>query len=232
MTTLRDYSYQIVPGLTQSQVDEVLTWFSTCPVYADAHVPQTARNRGQGHQPRDTLPPTEERFCARTEDAILAPHLLELGLRHTDLAAEYLRRDPPVAYSMNAFWTRPGGTAPYWDIQEMHCDADDDRFLALFVFLSDVLEEADGPHQIEGADGVVRSIYGVAGTAFLADTSRLHRGVKPARGERGVAWYRWGVSPRPAANVWDKVEPVDAALLGGRYPSDPRLRESVRLLAR
>ena len=229
---MNEHAYRIVPGLSAAQVADVNAWFATRPVYADAHVPQTARNRGQGHQPRDTLPPTEERFCACTEDAILAPHLFELGLSYTDVAAEYLDQDPPVAYSMNAFWTRPGATEPYWDIQEFHRDADDVRFLALFVFLTDVLEKADGPHQIQGADDVIRTVYGPAGTAFLADTSYPHRGLKPTHRERGIAWYRYGVSPRPAANVWDKVEPVPAASLGSRYPTDPRLRESVRLLVR
>lgn len=216
--------------LTRAEVADVGAWFSRRPAYLDAHVPQTARNRGHG--PSGEVPPECECWCAETADAIMAPHLFEFGLSCTDLAARFLARDPPVAYSMNAFWTRPGPTPPRRDIQEFHVDADDERFLALFFCLSDVLDDADGPFEVEGPDGAVRRVAGPAGTAFLADTRLPHRGPKPTRGVRGVAWYRWGVSDRPPANVWDSIEPVPIEAFGARYPVDPRLRESVRLLVR
>lgn len=210
-------------------IDETNDWLLSRPVFRDSHVPQTARNREEGLVHRVEAQDCD-RLCVHTWDAVLAPHLLELALSLTDVAAAYLGRDPPVAYSANVMWTRPGSTA-YPDIQEFHEDRDDERFLGLFVYLTDVLERADGPHEIRGPDGVVREVYGPAGTAFLADTSREHRGLKPQRGERGFYWWRWGVSDRPAANEWDHIEPVDRALLGDRYPADPRLRESIKLLA-
>ena len=228
---LRETGVVRIEPLTLEQIGETLDWFDRQPVFHDAHVPQTARNRGEfDPQARDKIDPATECLCCRTEAVILAPYLLEHGLRYTDMAAEYLGVETPVAYSMNAFWTRPGPTAPRWDIQEMHRDADDERFLAMFFFLSDVTDLADGPHQLEGPDGQVRTIYGRRGTAFLADTSHRHMGLKPTRGERGIAWYRYGVSPRPPANEWDKIEPVSSVLLGDRYPTDPHLRESVKLL--
>ena len=128
------------------------------------------------------------------------------------------------------FWTRPGTAAIRADIQDFHRDADDDRFLAMFFYLNDVLNDDAGPHDLIGPDGVCRTVVGPAGTVFLADTSLPHRGRKPTSGERGMAWYRYGVSDRPAANVWDKIEPVPPELMGGRLPPDGPLRDSIRLL--
>ena len=189
-----------------------------------------ARARGAGQIFREEAAASEY-VCVETADAIMAPHLLERGLLTIDVAAAYLGRDPPVGYSMNAFWTRPG-PAFQADIQGFHVDTDDDRFLAMFVYLTDVLDDDCGPHDLEGPDSIVRTMRGPAGTAFLADTRLRHRGRKPQRGERGIAWFRWGVSDRPPANVWDKIEPVAAERMGQRYPQDSRLREAVKLLVR
>jgi len=60
----------------------------------------------------------------------------------------------------------------------------------------------------------------------------MHRGRKPVSGERGLMWFRWGVSERPPANLWDKNEPIPAAALGSRYPAEARLQASIRLIAR
>ncbi len=219
-----------VEPLTALQITETNEWLLSRPVYANAHVPQTARNRGEEPVSRSQAS-WFECVCVHTDDAILAPHLLEKALSLIDLAAAYVKRDPPVTYSANAFWTRPGKAAPRGDIQEFHCDVDDKSFLAMFVYLTDVLRDEDGPHDLTGPLGDVSTIRGPAGTVFLADTSRPHRGRKPQAAERGIAWVRWGVSDRPAANEWDHIEPIVASRLGARYPSDPRLRESIRLLA-
>lgn len=214
-------------------IGETLDFLLSRPVYIDAHVPQTARNRG-GPRCDRTHPfaAESECVCVHTDDAILAPHVMERALGLTDVAAAYLDCEPPVAYSANAFWTRPGPAPTRGDIQEFHVDSDDERFLAMFVYLTDVLSDVDGPQDLYGPDGVCRTITGPAGTVFLADTSRMHRGRKPLHRERGLAWWRWGVSERPEANRWDQIEPVASSRLAGRYPSDLRLRESIRLLVR
>lgn len=221
----------VVDGLTLAEAAETHHYLLGCPVYPDAHVPQTARNAGVT-EPVYGAWGDSECLCVPTRNAILAPHLLERALAYTDLAAAYLGRDPPVLYSMNAFWTRPGTAPIRLGIQEFHVDEDDTKFLAMFFYLTDIKEWADGPHEIQGYDGQTHTVYGPAGTAFLADTSQPHRGLKPLRGERCLAWARWGVSDRPPANVWDGIEPIEAAELGSCYPIDPRLRESIRLLVR
>jgi hypothetical protein len=215
--------------LTRVQTDELNEWLLSRPVVRDAHVPQLDRP-GHALVPRADAADSEC-VCVAMGDAVRAPHLLERGMATIDAAEAYLER-PPLAYSMNAFWTRPGpaGTRP--DIQEFHRDLDDTKFLAMFVYLTDVLTFEDGPHQLRGPDGVERYLYGQAGTVFLADTSHEHRGIKPTSRERGIAWLRWGVSDPPMSYMWDRNEPIHSSWLGDRYPADPRLRRSIRLLVR
>lgn len=231
LRNLRETGYSMVHALEYRDLRDVLDHLYRAPVFVDAHVPQSARNRNDGEVPRgcDRHKATEC-YCVLSDHVTTAPYLFEIALLLTDVAAAYLGQEPPVLYSSNAFWTRPGQAPLRNDIQAFHKDADDARFLAMFVYLTDVLSDEDGPHDLYGPDGVVRTIYGPAGTIFLADTSREHRGRKPRSRERGLAWFRWGVSSRPPAGVWDKIEPIPASRLGDRYPNDPRLRESIQLL--
>lgn len=230
MESLRTQGFTIIPGLLRREIAEVNAYLLAQPVHLDAHIPQTARNRGHPHPVPRSFAAGSECICVPTAAAILAPEMFEIALALTEVATAYLGRDPPVMYSANVFWTRPGAAPVREDIQAFHQDFDDTKFLAMFVYLTDVILEKQGVHILEGPDGVRREIKGHAGTVFLADTSRMHCGVKPRIGERGLAWFRWGVSDRPPANVWDKIEPIPAAMLGERYPSAPRLRESIKLL--
>lgn len=227
---LRTTGFAMLRPLTGDQLQQTRSFLLSRDVYVDAHVPQTARNRGADVRVRRDLATGSECVCVHTADAIAAPNLFERGIEHLDLASEYLGRDPAVAYSANAFWTRPGPAAVREDIQAFHVDRDDVRFLAMFCYLTDVVHDEDGPQDLEGPDGVRRTIRGPAGTVFVADTSRLHRGRKPTTGERGLYWWRWGVSDRPPANEWDKIEPIPASALRDRLPRDHRALESIRLL--
>lgn len=228
---LREKGFSVVYRLSTLQVARVDAHLRAAPVFVDAHVPQSARNRGDVEVLRGSARDrASECVCVLNDHVTTAPYLFEIALLMTDVAAAYLGRDPPRLYSTNAFWTRPGQAALRGDIQAFHKDADDARFLAMFVYLTDVVDDDDGPHDLYGPDGAVRTIKGPAGTIFLADTSREHRGRKPRSRERGLLWFRWGVSDRPPAGQWDKVQPIPAAALGDRYPSDPRLRESVQLV--
>lgn len=228
LSELRGTGRTFLDPLSVAQLAELNNYYDECLVYQNAHVVEHARTAGVHPVPREIV--TEEVFCVHTDDAIMAPYLFETALAHTDLAAAYLAVATPVLYSANAFWTRPGAAPLRDDIQEFHKDADDPRFLAMFCYLTDVLTCQDGPQDLQGPDGVIRTTFGPAGTLFLADTSRNHRGRKPVHKERGIAWFRWGITSRPAANVWDGIEPVPAYLMGDRYPSDPRLQESIKLL--
>lgn len=103
----------------------------------------------------------------------------------------------PTLYSLNSWWhiykDQTYGT------QKNHRDHDDFRFLALFIYLTDV-DETNGPHVFypktqdgsESNDSI--SIIGKAGTAILADTFATHRGQPLQQGSRLVCWWRYGLS--------------------------------------
>jgi len=178
--------------------------------------------------------PAGSSTCWAPEDVLQAPHFFEFALGFTPVVAGYLQH--PRLYSVNAFTTYPLDGPPNPDIQDWHRDKDDLRFLALFVYLTDVLQESDGPHLFQVGThqgpnvGVVRPVLGPAGTAFLADTRGIHMGVRPAVAPRTMAWARWGVSDPPASYLWDKQQPCSKAVLGDRYPSDEAVRASIRLV--
>lgn len=239
--TLHDYALEqlsktgvcVLPAIPFDQIEQTAQWLATRPVHVNAHVPQTARNDGRP-EPLSRAEAARvndvQVYCVPTADAIVAPHLFERALEQTDVAAAWLGRDPPVCYSANAFWTLAlGPMRP--DIQDFHEDKDDEKFLAMFVYLTDVLDPHAGPHVLRGPDGEERTIYGPRGTVFLANTMLPHYGRKPQLlGVRGIAWFRWGVSDLPAAHQWDHIEAIPASALGPRYPEDPRQRETMRLL--
>lgn len=221
-----------VPGLDTEEVAEVRSYFAKSLVYVDAHIPETARKRGD--RPCANLLDRarySECICVELSRALLAPRLFEKAVGLTDVASAYLGASPAYAYSSNAFWTRPiGGVRP--DIQDTHRDLDDERFLVLFCYLSDVKTDEDGPHALVGPDGVERKIYGPAGTMFLADTSHPHRGLKPTKGTRGIWWMRWGVSVPPAAYQWDKNYTTPGSAFGPRWTAvrTPMIEQAFKLL--
>jgi hypothetical protein len=240
LSSLRETGIAALMPLDGDEMDRVHRWFDSKPVYVDAHMPHTAINRGEQVFDRFARRVAlSECICAPMPVTIRAPYIFERGLAIRSVAAAYLKTDRPLAYSMNAFWTKPGTAALRGDIQSFHRDLDDPKgFLAMFVYLTDVTDDDDGPHELRGPDGLPRRVYGRAGTIFLADTSHEHRGLKPVRRTRGLAWFRWGVSDPPDSYVWDKNEPINAREIGAgsfpvsRYPEDPVLRESIKLLVR
>ena len=176
-------------------------------------------------------------WCHDMATVVTAPYFWELGLSLFPTVAAYLETDEPRLYSMNAFWARPSAAAPMRDLQTFHRDHDDERFVALFVYGTDVLEPADGPHRFVRGSHTFReddgnndsmNVYGPAGTAFLADTRGLHMGMKPTRGERLILWARWCVSERPWSYDQDRLAPVTA--VGDRYRVDARTRELTKLV--
>ncbi len=223
----------MLPPLTPEQITEVRDHLRKTTAYTE-HV--QAYSDGAARDFDYTAEGTEI-WCHAMADVVAAPHFFEFALQQVELARAYLEALPRL-YSMNAFWTRPGTRAPVAYLQEWHRDNDDDRFLAFFVYGTDVEEEADGPHEFQigthlGLEsGGPLSVLGTAGTAWAADTHGLHRGSKPKRGHRLLLWARYGVSDPPRAYLQDRLEPVPAEVLGDRYPADPELREIVRLVVR
>ncbi len=231
LDTLRQAGIALLPPMAPEQIAEIRDHLRATPAYTE-HV--QAYSDGAARNFDHTAEGTEI-WCHAMSDVVAAPHFFEFALAQVELARAYLEALPRL-YSMNAFWTRPGTRAPVAHLQEWHRDNDDDRFLAFFVYGTDVEEEADGPHEYQlgthhgGEPGGPISVFGPAGTAWAADTHGLHRGPKPARGHRLLLWARYGVSDPPRAYLQDRLESVPAGVLGDRYPSDPELREIVRLV--
>lgn len=213
-----------VTGLSPDQAADVCRYLDEKPRYG-------------GHVERDRRPvyPQDTAACWSMADVVAAPHLFELGLQWTPMAADYLGTEPRL-YSMNVFETFPSVEPMNPDIQEYHRDKDDEKFLALFVYLTDVLTDEQGAHRFKVGthhgtpDGDVFTVCGPAGTAFLEDGRGLHLGLRPTAMTRRTAWIRWGVSDRPASYRWDGMQAVPKSVLGDRYPSDPTLQRIVQLV--
>lgn len=69
----------------------------------------------------------------------------------------------------------------------------------------------------------ILTITGPAGHGFLADTSGLHRGVPPVRGNRLIFWARYGLLPNSLVDE-DWFEPVAPHDLACPLPADPVTR--------
>ncbi len=203
---------------------EMLAYLQTRPQY-HGHVKGASVAR---HQPGNSN-------CWAPEDVLRAPHFAEFALSLTDQARAYLGL-APLLYSVNAFTTYPIAGPMNPDIQAWHRDKDDVRFLALFVYLTDVLKPEDGAHLFKRgthrglSDGPSQTVLGPAGTAFFADTRGFHMGIRPSAKPRTIAWARWGVSDPPASYLWDKQSPCSREVLGTRYPSDVSLQASLHLV--
>lgn len=226
VSSFRDTGYRYIGDLTERQLAETWAFLKSREVFNGRHVVQADTTGFSSWEDAAAA----NVICWRMGDAVLAPHLLEFALAWTDFAAEYLGVATPLLYSMNVFTTRPGEIVRP-DIQDWHKDSDDVRFMPMFFYLSDVGD--DGAQELRNDAGeIIAHITGPAGTVFLSDTMRDHRGLKPQNAERTIAWARWGVSDPPPSYVWDRLESIDKALLGDRYPTDARLQESIKLIVR
>jgi hypothetical protein len=225
MDVLRRDGIWVMPGLWAT-VAAFSAHLVMCPAY---------RNHVRQGKSEIVKPGDHPWTCYDMGDVVRAPGLLECAIALTPIAAAYLEA-PSVLYSLNAFNCEPN-VQPKSDIQGWHRDTDDVRFLALFAYITDVNCDGDGPHEfmIGSHRGTVppgnrRSIYGPAGTMFLADTRALHMGAVPQYRRRTIAWARWGVTRPPASYVWDGLAPTPRADIGDRYPSDPLMRDAISLV--
>lgn len=214
-----------VPGLKPAQVDAIAEALKACPRYA-------------GHVKREGRPYTGQPIhCWDMHDLLRAPHFWEWALALTPMAEAYLG-PTPLLYSLNVFESVPDDLPPHPGLEVFHRDYDDTRFVAAFMYLTDV-GPGDGAHiyqcgthRDDQAPPLVSTaeMYGVRGRAWLADTRGLHRGCRPMTKPRRLAWARWGVSDPPASYVRDCLTPLPKAQLGARYPIDPEIQRCVRLV--
>jgi hypothetical protein len=137
-------------GLDAAQCAEALRYFEATACFA-GHVP--AASDGVPRLPAETAR-LSTYGSYRLEQSLAAPHLIELALHPgiLALAGAYLGC-LPLLYSINTFWTFPGGGAGL--THGFHRDEDDYRFLAVFLYLTDVepgegeLCYIDGTHNFQ-----------------------------------------------------------------------------------
>ncbi len=136
LKTLLEEGITGIPELTLSpaHVDEIKKYLEQKPVYG-AHVPVFSDGI-----PRQLSDPESRKFpfgSYELEDAVGAPVLLDLAFHPKVLAlAEAYMGCAPSLYSVHSWWSFPGHSAA--GPQVFHRDSDDFRFLALFIFLTDV----------------------------------------------------------------------------------------------
>lgn len=132
-----------------------------------------------------------------------------------DIAARYLGCTPTLS-SLGVRWSFPQAAAAM-DTQRFHRDLDDWRFLKLFIYLTDVDEET-GPHvYVKGShkvaaemraqlyeqaalerrygSGSLQTVLGPRGTAFIAATEGIHRGVPPLTKPRLMLQAQYSLLP-------------------------------------
>lgn len=158
------------------QVAEIRAHLDGCPVY-DGHVIEHS----------DRRPDTVEALARRTHLAaydyrstITAPHLLTLANDPRLLAiAEGYLGCVPTLYSVHAWWSFGGRDTRARLTQAFHRDPDDFRFCVLFLYLTDVASDADGPHQM------IRSSHQLEGVqAFLESLRQRGEPVDPGSASR------------------------------------------------
>jgi hypothetical protein len=136
----------VVPNLKLSRrkIADIRAYLDPLPVYRGSHILSSDyRLRPFSEVQRDSA------FAGYTADQLLrAPHLVDFFNRPAIVDfIEAAFGCVPTLYSLNAWWSFPA-TSPTGDgMQRFHRDTDDWRFLTLFVYLTDVDEEA-GPHQL------------------------------------------------------------------------------------
>jgi hypothetical protein len=129
--------------LSTEKAAETAAYFANLPCYG-AHV--AAKSDGIARNPNGAA--REFPFGSYLlDDIVRAPHILELANRPEILSvAEAYFGCVPTLYSMNAWWSFPQNDGAERITQMFHRDLDDFKFLALFVYLTDV-DETNGPHQ-------------------------------------------------------------------------------------
>jgi hypothetical protein len=215
------------PLMSEAQIREVRAFLAEKP----------ARDRYRmlaPFRPPERVPAGTHVADYRLADLLDCPHLLEGANdpRVLEAAAAYLGARPTLS-ALRAWWSLPHGEAPR-HAELFHRDADDLRFLKLFVYLTDV-DGGSGPHvfvrgshrldllterrrfsdsEVAEAFGDARtvSIGGPAGTSFLAVTYGIHRGLPPAQRPRLVFQALYTLQPA----VYAPRRPLRAVRAGER----------------
>lgn len=147
---------------------------------------------------------SERYFCFSQEVSLNCGEIAKL-VRSSEinaLAEAYLGYKP-VLYNVNTFATLRGDADHY--VFRLHRDYDDFRFLAFFIYWTDV-SSVDGAtiyfpgtHRKSGLREETKAfLTGEAGKVFALDTFGLHSGNRSVANLRLATWFRFGTAPNLA----------------------------------
>jgi hypothetical protein len=130
---------EIGPLLGTAQIDEIVAHFRALPV----HPSHTAGTAMAPPGPLSEIR-SQSHYGAYSLDRVLsAPHLLEIANDPllVGAASKYLGCVPTL-YSVNCWWTFGGHETKAAVAHNFHRDPDDIKFCTLFIYLTDVTEDA------------------------------------------------------------------------------------------
>lgn len=133
--------------LTQDHADEIAAHLAARPGFEGHHMTSS----DGVERPFADIGGGGGRYVAyRPETVMRAPHAMALANRADILDfVEAAMGCAPTLYSVNAWWSFPVAGEPWPPhSQHFHRDDDDFRFFTLFVYLTDIDTEFDGPNQI------------------------------------------------------------------------------------
>lgn len=180
--------------LSQDEINEIVKFTEDIKGY-QFHVPGRAYNT----VPQKFSDELDWNVCSYKMNQIFrSPYILKLMTRPDilSLAQEYLGCLPTIT-AVNLWWSKYTGES--FHTQKIHRDYDDFKFLAFFVYLSDV-DDNNGPHVYyknthKGSDDMSEKVVitGKAGTAIFGDTYALHHGQPLNSGKRLLFWVRYSL---------------------------------------
>lgn len=160
-----------------------------------------------GHVPRFADGVDAHVGCYPYSVSVNAPGLLKLYLSYAPWAREYFFGEEPVLYSVNTYWTFPGGNFRL-DIHDWHRDVDDRKQLAIFLALTPIDRGSAHVYSKRRRPRDKREMYGPAGTLWVENPEGWHYARQPKHIGRCLSWGRYGVSDPPRGYISDGIEPV------------------------
>jgi hypothetical protein len=193
--SLKENGYVVIENFfSKEQVDEIVKLTENLPGY-NFHIP----NRAFNQETKIFSDDSDWAITAYKMDHMLKNELILKTItdaKLVSLAQSYLGCLPTI-HSVNLWWSK--FTGEVFHTQKIHRDIDDYKFLAFFIYLSDV-DENNGPHVFypktqNGSNDLSEKkvITGKAGTAIIADTYAWHHGSPLNEGKRLMIWTRYGL---------------------------------------
>lgn len=189
---LREDGIILLPNfINNEKLENIQNYFENKPGW-NAHVPKASNSKPYNltadyQFPMFSYSADDSLNCKEIFDLVVDPFLLSIAFRYINCF--------PTCYSVNTYKTLPNRD---YSTHTPHRDFDDYKFLACFVYLSDVLDEDSGPmifypktHR-QGVRSNPVPIMGKKGTVVICDPYALHHGSVPRETTRFASWWRYG----------------------------------------